>query len=469
MPRPKKDSRYIIQEFTNAATGTQSWRVTGTHLDGARVRKNFSKKSEAFQHAADLEGALVGMAEATKVQRTRLSQEQLADAEAAVTAAGDRSLAKIVSHYLSLEALAKSKGAKLDEAITFVAAHYRSEVAEITALNAITEFREGRSESSPKTQTYYESSLGLLLKADPNRQIHTFTVSDIEKILARYKNVNSRRTYRRAFSVFFNWCVRHHYCLEDPCKRLDKLPKDMTQIAVLSLDEIKRLLYAAVSYQDGAAAAPIAIGLFAGLRPSEIADLKVEDVNGDKIRVSGGKLRRKSKRSVPVPPVLAEWLKAYPFTTLPNGWRYKMNALKEATKAAKWVQDIVRHTSITFQTERDKNEALTAYNNGTSKAMMDLHYRNSIDEEKTVTEFWDLTPERLLKKRPKISLPEIKKIAWPDKVALKKLVWQKPLIHAAADIGVSDVALKKHCVNLGIELPKQGHWIKDVRDRQECP
>jgi hypothetical protein len=34
------------------------------------------------------------------------------------------------------------------------------------------------------------------------------------------------------------------------------------------------------------------------------------------------------------------------------------------------------------------------------------------------------------------------------------------LIHAARDIGVSDVALKKRCVKLGIELPRQGHWVK---------
>ncbi len=49
---------------------------------------------------------------------------------------------------------------------------------------------------------------------------------------------------------------------------------------------------------------------------------------------------------------------------------------------------------------------------------------------------------------------------WPDKVKFKKLVWQKPLVHAAADIGVSDVALKKHCVKLGIDLPPPGHWVR---------
>ena len=42
----------------------------------------------------------------------------------------------------------------------------------------------------------------------------------------------------------------------------------------------------------------------------------------------------------------------------------------------------------------------------------------------------------------------------------KKLVWQKPLIHAAREIGVSDVALRKRCLKLGINLPRQGHWLR---------
>ena len=163
---------------------------------------------------------------------------------------------------------------------------------------------------------------------------------------------------------------------------------------------------------------------------------------------------------MPIPPVLSEWLKEFPFTGLPKGWDYKMKALKKATKPQKWVQDIIRHTSITFQTERDKDEARTAFNNGTSIEMMNLHYRDTVDDDGTIAEFWSLTPARIRAAKPKVELPTTQRIEWPSKVKLKKLVWEKPLVHAAADIGVSDVALKKHCVMLGIDLPPRGHWLK---------
>lgn len=453
--------------------------------DGKRVRKYFAEEGDAIRERADLELKAVGQAEVRQALRTAFTPAQLADAEAAAEHAGALKLSKIVAHYMSLLDRAAAKNVDLDQAIAFVEARYRPETKAITILNAKAEFLDrkfppspktefpdskvspspktelldNKVSLSPKTRLNYENGIGLLLKPDPNKFVHAYTVSDIEKVIQRYSNLNTRKTHRRVISVFFNWCVRHHYCLENPCDRLDRLPRDMSQIVALSLDECKRLLYAAILMEDKATAACVAVGLFAGLRPSEINDLKAEDILKDKIRVSGGKLRRKLNRSTPIPPVLAEWLKQFPFAGQPPGWDGKMKRLKKATKAKKWVQDIIRHTSITFQTERDKDEALTAFNNGTSIQMMNRHYRNIIDDEKTIAEFWNLTPAKLRAKPPKVDLETKRRVEWPDKKALAKLVWQKPLMHAARDIGVSDVALKKHCVKLGIELPRKGHWL----------
>lgn len=451
--------RFKIEEFKNAS-GSISYRISGTKVDGSRVRQNYLTENEAQQQRLDLEEEASGYSPAAPVKRTRLTNEQLSDAEAAIQVTNDRKLAEIVSHYLGIEKRLRGKGIEVESAVSFAESHYRSELESISILNAHAKFLESRVDKELRTKKYYETSLRHLLVPDPNKLLHKFSVTDIEKILVGYKNLNTKRAYRRAFSVFFNWAIRHHYCLEDPCKRLDRLPKDSTQIAVLSYDEVRRLLVASMRHSQGAAAASVAIGLFAGLRPSEIAALKPEDIGKEKIKVSGGKLKRLLNRTVPIPPVLAVWLEKYPFSGLPAGWDYKLKVLKNATRASKWVQDIIRHTSITFQTERDKNEALTAYNCGTSIKMMNLHYRSSIEEEKTIASFWCLMPDKLLADGLGVELPGKSKVEWPDKSTLKKLVWQKPLIHVASDIGVSDVALKKHCVRLDIKLPPMGFWLR---------
>ena len=462
MARPKKTVHFKLKTHRNSS-GSQSYRVTGTKKDGTRVRQNFSDKAEAVQTLADLEGEIAGVHDAPRVQRTRLSAEELADAEAAIIGTRGRKLSGIVAHYAALESRAKAKGTTLDAAIAFVESHYRAEIKEVSVLTAYDEFIGSRPPGPAKTKGHYESSLRLLMKPDPNKPLHSFGVSNIEAILEPYTNVNSRKTYRRAFSVFFNWAVRHHYCLENPCMRLDRMPKDTAHIEILGFEEIRRLLYAAMNYHGGVTVAPIAIALFAGLRPSEIEELTPLDIGDNRIRVSGGKLRRTLKRSSPISPNLKKWLEKFPFKGLPSGWEYKMKRLKGATKASVWVQDILRHTSITYQAERDKNEALTAYNCGTSPKMMDLHYRNFIDDPKLIQKFWNLTPASILSAKPEVKLPGKSEIVWPPKVALEKLIWQKPMIHAAKEIGVSDVALKKHCVNAGVNLPPRGHWVRRGR------
>lgn len=456
MSRRKSTERFRISEFTNAS-GNTSWRVSGTRPDGNRVRQNFASKAEALQAQAREEGEAAGVPDPLRLQRTTLTPQQLSDAEVAVRAAPHRPLAGAVSRLTDLENRARAKGVNLDAALAFFESHYRPEVTEISVMNARTEFIESRVNLSPKTLRAYKGSTGLLLSPDPNKSLQRFTVADIETILVRYDNINTKKTHRRLFSVFFGWAVRHHYCLEDPCKRLDRLPKAITHISILSPAEVGRLLTAAIRYQDGAAVAGIAIALFAGLRPSELADLTSGDVNGERIRVSGGKMRRKIKRTVPIPPNLAAWLAKYPFRGLPGGWDHKMKILKAATNARNWVQDILRHTSISYQAERDKNEGLTAFNNGTSKQMMDSHYRDVIDNPAAIKAFWAMTPGTL-PKNIEVTLPSENKVAWPSRARLAKLVMQKPMMHLARDLGVSDVAIKKHCIKTGIGLPPQGHW-----------
>lgn len=43
---------------------------------------------------------------------------------------------------------------------------------------------------------------------------------------------------------------------------------------------------------------------------------------------------------------------------------------------------------------------------------------------------------------------------------LYELVWSKPMREAAADVGISDVGLKKRCRSQAVPVPPQGYWNK---------
>lgn len=269
------------------------------------MRKNSSDKLEALQAISDLELDAEGATERRQAIRTSLGHQEPADAEAALQrVSSGKLLSEVVAYYQGLRARAQWKGVDLDQALSFVESRYRPETREASILNATDESLNPRTGVTKHAGRHYRNGLRLLLWPDPNKPLHAIGVTDLESVLSAYKNLTSKRTYRRTFSVFFNWAVRHHYCFEDPCKRLDRQPKQMTKIEVLNRDEIKRLLWTAANFQGGSAAASIAIGLFAGLRPSKLAELSPTDIAADRIKVAGGRLRRTLNRSVPIPPCL---------------------------------------------------------------------------------------------------------------------------------------------------------------------
>ena len=139
-----------------------------------------------------------------------------------------------------------------------------------------------------------------------------------------------------------------------------------------------------------------------------------------------------------------------------------MEKLKKATQPKLWVQDILRHTSISFQHKRDKNEPLTAFNNGTSTTIIKQHYLTIVEEDGHVEEFWRISPDFIQAEDIQVQLyksPPIN-VDWSSKAQLRKMVKATPVIRIARELGVSDNAVRKHCNKLEIELPKRGYWQK---------
>jgi len=425
---------------------------------GKRVRENFDSKADALERMSALEfGNAPDSATivAPALQRTTLSKEQISDAESASALLPSLSLAKAAADIQRWEKRCAAVGLSIDAAIAFCESRYHPELKEASILVARDLFLASRRNIRQKTREHYESATKLLLKKDPNKLVHRFTVDDLDAILAGYSNQNTYLTYRRCFSTFFRWARQKRMCVENPCERLDSPPPNETRIAILSLAEVVRLLGAATAYRAGVLVAPLAIALFAGLRPSEIEDLKPENVSLEKIRVTGGKLRRTLKRTVPVSSNLAQWLKAYPFNGIPKNFSGKLRTLRKVVKADRWVQDVLRHTSISFQLERDKNEALTAFANGTSVKTINFHYREVIAEEDDVVKFWNLSPETVNPEAIPEGLPKASTLRWPSDTELRHLIQANSLLELSRQLGISDVGIRKHCLRRGIAVPNR--------------
>lgn len=462
MPRKKKsEERFKVTEIRNPG-GSFSWRLTGSTLDGKRIRQQYDSRAKAAQAKRDLDLEAEGLRSQSRLLETRLNESEMQDAETALKLIGDRSLTALAREMIDLERRARVHDLDVSDAMAFFERHYSPDLKEISIGMATERFLESRRDLRGKTKASYSTAMNQLLKeSDPNTAVHEIKLPVLDKILSRYPNANTRKTYKRGWHTFFEWCLRRQHVQENPVKRLERIESDRSEIGILKTDEIQRLLTAAVKWKDGRFVPVFTLGLFAGLRPSEMEDLSPSDINGESILVKGGKLRRKHHRRVPIPPVLKEWLKAYPFKRVPSSLKANLKHLKKASGAKSWVQDIIRHTSISYQLERDQDEALTAFNNGTSKTMMDRHYRQVIETSEAVNKFWSLTPDQIRVLNLSVNLPERNDpTEWPSKRQLAAMILKKPVSHLAKELGVSDQAVRKHCFKLGLNPPERGYWQK---------
>lgn len=59
--------------------------------------------------------------------------------------------------------------------------------------------------------------------------------------------------------------------------------------------------------------------------------------------------------------------------------------------------------------------------------------------------------------------PQVFKINWPDKEELERMVLEMSRLEIGRRLGVSDNAVKKRCIALGIQMPYnkgRGYWAK---------
>ncbi len=77
--------RFEIAPFTNSS-GEQVWRVHGRMPDGSRVRENHQSFEEAIARKSELEILALNLPTQVGLKRTRLTDQQLAEASSRLTA-----------------------------------------------------------------------------------------------------------------------------------------------------------------------------------------------------------------------------------------------------------------------------------------------------------------------------------------------------------------------------------------------
>ncbi|MBI5771173.1 MAG: site-specific integrase [Verrucomicrobia bacterium] len=382
-----QNTAFVISEFTNPS-GEIVFRVAGW-LDGKRVRKNFPTRAEANAERQTLDVQRLQSETGIRTAATRLTDEQLKDAEAAFRRLADA-------------------GHSLLFCVDFTAANYRPPEKQRALADAVAdyvtakehEFEQGQL-SVPQIKRI-RSDLKRLKTHYAGKSVAEITpaslVAFFEMGRPGLKTYNNRRGI---VSTFYKFSFHRGWIAENPVLKVPhhRIRRRRGAAKTMTADEARKIMAHLETFEGGRWVPYFALCLFAGIRPGvpdgEMSKLPSEAVNlnGGFIAISAEVSKIREPRKITIQPNLAAWLRAYPLEKFPlvvGNFQQRCSALRKKFNLS---HDVMRHTFISMFVAKFRSIGEAAIQAGNSESIIRRHYLDMKTAEEA-EEYFGILPKR---------------------------------------------------------------------------
>ena len=295
-------------------------------------------------------------------------------------------------------AVAHEAGISLKDAVEHYLRHVESLAHSATVEAAVQEFLSIR-EAEGKSLAHLDDlrqRLARFVRPYGSRLAAEITTKELDGWLHGLAvGPQTRMNFRRVVHNFFTFCTARGYCAGNPVTQASKPKVPPARIGILSPAQGRALLSACAQQIVPA----VAIGLFAGLRASEIARLDWSSVDLERrtIEVLAEKTKSAKRRLVDVSDNLAAWLEPHRQESGPvcppaatYQWRF-MHAWR-AAGIARWPANALRHSFASYHLTAHQDAGRTALQLGhTESKTLFAHYRELVKPQDAKA-FWNTFP-----------------------------------------------------------------------------
>jgi hypothetical protein len=398
MKLPDPNTLKVVPRTLKGGDGYEwtTHRVEGRDPNGQRIRRCFKDRKQAEAFVTAMRTKLLNAQTAVTTAVTRLTPDQLKQAEAA--------FARLGSRYT------------LDQAVTFFVDNYAAPDEAVTLKTAVEKFSEGKDDVRKNTLRNLKSTLQRFRDhVGEDKELHTITgdhVRDFIRSLRAKDGVSpvSKKTFnnvRNDVSSLFTWCM-------DPQRRWvaknvarDVAMFDDEQLGhrdgvpdTLSPERACEVMAAAAKHEPSLAKV-YALMLLAGLRPDDDGEVfklarrpdleKLINLRTCKITVPATVSKVKQQRKVTICDALNKWL-SLPGPILPTNADRHIKAFRVAQKLT---PDVCRHTFVTNHVATHGSLADTAMQSGNSERIIRQHYADQVTKDEAAP-FWRIVPDKKL-------------------------------------------------------------------------
>lgn len=357
--------------------GTRAWMVDA-RKQGKGERFFFATRGEADTKADQLRATLKNQGAAGLAISDRLRVEAV-ELSARLSAVG-ATLTDAVEYYLRY---AKPTGGT-------------KTVTKVVETFLLAKKQAGRKPEYLRIQGHV---LGYFGKTFGEREIHTIGPAEIaDWMLAQPWKLRTRENYRVDLRNLFGFALKHGHCASNPVEKLERVTLDDVAPGILTVTQADTLLTTAERTEDGALLPYVAIGLFAGLRASELAALDWAEVSIAErtIEVKAHKAKTRARRIVTMSDNLAAWLAPYALTngpvTSPDAFDPKWVRLRAGAGIEAWPKNALRHSFASYHVAAHKNAPLTSLEMGHDNPNQLFASYRELVKPAEAAKYWQLMP-----------------------------------------------------------------------------
>ncbi|MDA7509618.1 tyrosine-type recombinase/integrase [Akkermansiaceae bacterium] len=360
-----------------------SWRVsyfTGEGSRRKRIQKGFETKRDAMKWAKEVEKGLIAHGrldhEITRKERQAVIafREIIARLPVGVETS---SLVQIVEDYQRL-----IDGRRYSILVSDLIDEY---LGSLSAKNL--------------SQKYVDTMRHRLLRFDGDfggRLACEITTESVEDWLQRLGLADvSVNHFRAALQQLFNYALKLKVISENPINEIAKLKTEANEIGVLSPTQAESLLH----HSPEEIRASIAIGLFAGLRRSEISRMSWGEIDLEQgfIEVKAKNSKSAARRLIEIRPCLREWL--IPLWQRSGGvmptemvYRNRLEKAKKSAGITEWPNNALRHSFASYHLAAFQDASALALEMGHSTTRMIFEHYRALVTRSAGESYWQIMP-----------------------------------------------------------------------------
>lgn len=177
--------------------------------------------------------------------------------------------------------------------------------------------------------------------------------------------------------------MRKGYCVKNPCVGVEQIKKDEEEPRILDLSSLKKLLKCAYQYKDGILFPYITLSAFAAIRPAELGRITWKNIDFEDytLTIKGGQAKMRNRRIVQLEQYLIDALLPFSERGLPfvnPNFRKDFEQIRKNAGIEKWINDVLRHTAISYHLAKYQHEGKTASWAGNSPDIIQKHYKGLV-------------------------------------------------------------------------------------------